>query len=587
MDGDAVRKTIGKPDLPFWEVFFRETVQNSWDARIEDSIDFGIQAITFGPVELEVLRGQVFAEIPPDRTDLQSLLANGPLRALIVRDSGTKGLGGNARADEVAAEGEPTDFRSFAFNVGRDPDRKAGGGTYGFGKAVLYTASRVRTCLVYTRTRWGDQMLDRFIVTTVASRFQHEGKIFTGRHWWGVLDEPAVLPLEGDGALQLATKLGMTTVGGGTGTTIAVLDPSEPGVADDSDLGAALDGVRSAALKWAWPHLVESSGDSSIRFSFVYEGESRPISIDEDPEILQFAAAYREALVAIADSTSEISWQVTIPRIPIDVAVAKTGVLAVRRALQIDDVSYELNNKVALMRNPRFIVKYLQIDPDPQGQYVAGVFIADPELDSTFAAQEPVTHDSWASEASRSKYRPVAWTLRDIRNATRVAPPSAEAAASEVAVGGIAHLSRVLGESLMGFARLGPERRPRLAPAPRVPRADFSVRVGDEPTLVGVDGSRVIVDFPIEVRSRTGADLSPWRALATPTIAAEGGRTESGSAVEPELVEVVGWFAGDQRVASEREVEALSVHLHSRLTVRLSHSPHVAVGVRVSKRKVQ
>ncbi|UUT36410.1 hypothetical protein [Microbacterium elymi] len=135
---------------------------------------------------IATLRDLVFADsLPAPADQLGSLFSTGNLNALLVRDGGTRGLSGPAPADQAVDDGVRTDFRNFVFDIGRDLRRELGGGTYGFGKGVLYDASSVRTCLVYTRTEMDGQLIDRFIATCVGSGFAHAGRRFTGRHWWG------------------------------------------------------------------------------------------------------------------------------------------------------------------------------------------------------------------------------------------------------------------------------------------------------------------------------------------------------------------------------------------------------------------
>ena len=57
---------------------------------------------------------------------------------------------GTYAADEL---GEPRDFVDFVRNIGQPPDKDLGGGSFGYGKAAFYIASRARTILVDTLCR--------------------------------------------------------------------------------------------------------------------------------------------------------------------------------------------------------------------------------------------------------------------------------------------------------------------------------------------------------------------------------------------------------------------------------------------------
>ena len=584
IDGDAARRALGKPDLSFWEVFLRETLQNSWDARLGVSIDFEISARRLDEPALTELREHVFADALPFSVvdDIGDYLDSADPYALIVRDRGTRGLAGPARSDLAVDVETRTDFRSFVFDIGRDQRRTLGGGTYGFGKGVLYAASRIRTCLVYTRTEFGGATHDRFIATRVGSSFEHENHRYTGRHWWGQLQGGAVLPLEGHTAVQLAHALSMSIPEGETGTTIAVLAPHEPGT-DTDQFDEIMEAIRKAALIWAWPHLADPSGSPSIRFDFSLDGSDVPVSLESDPEVQQFAAAYREALQHETDPSSELSWQVTVNRLPLDATRPKTGVLAVRRTVQAASISRTLDSRVALMRAPRFVVKYVRIDPDPHDQYTAGVFIVDSEMDQTFAKAEPVTHDNWAREASRSKSRPVAWTLDDIRRATttQVDLPGGEGETANLS--GVAQLARVLGEQLIGVTGRGAEMQVARPRGTRL-RSDLVIRLGGEPQPVAIEGTRFVVDFPVTVRQRSGADLSQWVVTAEPRVVAEAGGLD-GSFIPADTAEVLGWIVDGAAV--EGSTVRGNQLVSDVVMLRVAHDHDVAVTASFRKERVQ
>lgn len=584
IDGDATRRALGKPDLGFWEVFLRESLQNSWDARVGESIDFSIDAVTLEGPAIAALREGIFSELPPSPGELLGThLANGQLSALVVRDGGTRGLSGPARADIAVDARTRTDFRNLVFDIGRDPRRVLGGGTYGFGKGILYDASRVRTCVVYSRTATDGEVQDRLIATSVSSGFAYQGRRYTGRHWWGLVESDVVSPLEGESAVELARSLGMLTRDGRAGTVIAVLDPIDPTSAGDQDLGDIMLSVRDAALKWAWPHLADPSGTPSIRFSFTRDGNELAVSLDDDPELQQFASAYREALKFRDDPDTSVTWQVQPHRIPLDRSLPQTGVLAVRRALQAESIGTRLNNTVALMRAPRFVVKYERIDPDPQGQYTAGVFIVDDDMEQTFAKSEPVTHDAWAREHGRSRSRPIGVTLTDIRVATttRIAPPDPES--STPSLGGMAHLSRTLGENLMGFTGKGAERQPVRKPGGLRTRSDISVRLDGDPSPVEMQGNRIVVDFPLHVRTRPGADLARWTISAAPKIVAEAGSSESGAEVAT-AASIIGWRIGSDLLVEGAQVNGVTIASDTAF-LRIAHEQQIAVTAGIGKER--
>ena len=115
----------------------------------------------------------VFAEVP-ERLPLGPVLRGerlasddedhpGGLRLLAISDRGTIGLGGPTRADVASGPGVPRDFVDFLRNVGLPPDKPMTGGTYGYGKAAAYIASRARTIVVHTRWPSPDGLESRFM----------------------------------------------------------------------------------------------------------------------------------------------------------------------------------------------------------------------------------------------------------------------------------------------------------------------------------------------------------------------------------------------------------------------------------------
>lgn len=605
LHGDGARRAIGKPDLPFWHVVLREALQNSWDARVAGSIDFTLELRHLDAGQQSALREMIGPTPPPGLSELvKAALDPAPLEVLVIADRATRGLGGPTRSDVLPGPHESTDFTSFAFDLGRDPSRAVGGGTYGFGKVVLYLASKVSTVAMYTQVKTSSGQIEpRFMILSVAERAADSGKKYTGRHWWGMLNPElpdSVVPIVGPEARELAHSLGMHTHldPTDTGTTLAVLAPHNPFATDDEEEAGesdVLSQLRVAILKWAWPHLATASGEPTIHFRLLREGHDvDPPRISDDPDISRFAHAYREAEAYMADPHHAPSLGTDLHSLPKNDRLRRTGVLALRRTVEATPTGdQEYRDKVALMRRPRFVVAYYPIPADPSGASTAGVFIAADDRDAEFARQEPVTHEAWTPEqpGGGAEKRPVWRTLRDITNvAKRDAKVEADAL-STTNLSGVAHLSRRLGGLLAGI--LGPGGEVQSASRARSsgePAEISAVSLGSVEWVAA--GDLVTVDFPVTVRSRPTTDLTTWILTVEPRIVLEGGQVEEG-VPDPALATVEGWLVDHElRVPGpEAPVHTLAGGSRSAdlagkgIAVRVRHDPHVAVTLTIKKRK--
>lgn len=191
---EGVQRLLGTPDLDRLHTLLRETVQNSGDAALPDGTTlFQVGLRTLNPDQRNVLQDEVFGELPPRNAGsvqlIRDFLSSGQARVLEISDFGTYGLAGPTRADEVPAQGEPTDFIDFVRNVGSTRDRHLGGGTYGYGKASVYTASACGTVIIDSLTTHRGAPARRLIAAHIGTSYDVEsgdrqGR-YTGRHWWG------------------------------------------------------------------------------------------------------------------------------------------------------------------------------------------------------------------------------------------------------------------------------------------------------------------------------------------------------------------------------------------------------------------
>ena len=412
ISSDGVRKVLGRPEQDQLTVLVRETVQNSWDARLPDaSVDFAIEGRSLTAEQHAFLRNELLATRPIDSVpELETHIDGNELEVLIVSDRGTKGLAGSTRADVLASG--PSNFVDFVFNIGRPPDKAAGGGTYGFGKTIAYLVSSAWTVVIHSRTTDEDGApLTRVMAAALGERYDRDGMIYTGRHWWGRMENDFVAPVQGDEADRIADSLGLPEFGDQTGTNLMLLAPDW---SDFEELGRgpretsmmALQHIAEAICWNAWPKMVPEDGESAMSFSVSGHGGDVPVPTPADiPALRQFPDALRAVRQALATEETETDNPlVRVCEVRSQRPKKLLGYLGFvigeaagpgRESAPITGASHH----VALMRRPELIVQYRSEPqlPSAVSQWAA-VFKPVDSLDPAFADAEPPTHDSWNSK---------------------------------------------------------------------------------------------------------------------------------------------------------------------------------------------
>lgn len=415
----SVTRTMKGQSLDSWDMFTRESLQNSWDARDtsshEDGVTFAVDYKDLSSAQIQTLTHDVFGDDVEGLRELQMALSSGNLRLLSVSDAGTNGLRGPSVASAVTATSNaPRDFDSFVRNIGRSDTKELKGGTYGFGKGVFFIVSRVSTILVYTRTvDENSTPVNRFIAMANANDFQSEDTLYTGRHWWGVKKEGRsgnnvteyAEPFTGDHADRLARELGMDqyfTEERKTGTCIAVIEPD----LEDTDDG--LQNIAASLTRWSWPHMVRYETDMDP-IDFRVRKNGSDIAIPDpsaDPALRHFLQAYKEALKTPEGLRNawKSSFRVRNTRIWAQRPLKELGRLAVVNLPQpVSEeetvLQREIEHEVALLRNPRMVVEYWSGPRNVAGVPYCGVFLADDAADPVFARSEPAAHHEWNYQA--------------------------------------------------------------------------------------------------------------------------------------------------------------------------------------------
>jgi hypothetical protein len=564
--GTAVTKSLGQSQLPKWEIFVREAIQNSWDARSTPAgpISFGIDTFSLSRAQKEYLSEGLLVETQKTAS-LQNLTralsAVEPLEMLVVWDSGTKGLGGLTDPSRAPKPGQPTDFADFIFNIGQPEDHAIGGGTFGFGKAVFYRASQMGTCVIYSQTLVDGEIENRLIAVSVQPPFTSKALRFTGRHWWGVSDSAGeVAPIVGEESRQLAETLGLVRFpAGSTGTVIAVLSPDWSADDEVKSFGGLALRLREAAIKWAWPHMVAApSSTPTIDFSFSHEGSllSTP-DVSNHEAVGPFVSLYMDWLTGTYSRELGLRQEKTIHvgqgrgRHMGTLSFVRIPQMTTKKSSQLAD------SKVALMRAPRLIVQYLEV-PNSNEIEQYGVFVAaeDSEVERLFAEAEPPTHDKWeGDEVGVSIGRPVRSALAKITEVFRPVKSPHEFALLDEDLGnqtsGLERVSLMLGRAIAGSGGLGAGRRVRRDASPRLPR-DSSPRATLESVgeLVLV-GEEIVSSFLVRVVAAGPSESVGLHADVK--ILSESGNEDLTTLEVAERPRPLGWFHEEGEQVSQND----------------------------------
>ncbi|HDS1074634.1 TPA: hypothetical protein QDZ65_001645 [Stenotrophomonas maltophilia] len=470
---EGVSNQLGRPRADRFTLLIREAVQNSWDARTSPAggVVFHVDGHLLDRHARQALAAQVFADVP-DAVDVKSrLLAESDFSVIAISDFGTKGLSGPTRGNVVPQPGESTNFVDFMRYIGRPPNRAHAGGTYGFGKAAYFLASSLKTICVYTRFNNGRDVESRFMAAALGPQFETggaSGRRFTGRHWWGRLQQDQVVdPIVGAEADDLALLLGGTQRGqDDLGTTVYVLAP-------DFDCSApeqVLNQMGRAIMDYFWPKLIDGPDQTpTMTFGVRWQGSDLPLpKVHEEPDLALLARAFAAAsakkqfdgvvLEPIASQRpKKLLGHLALVRHPaalmgspsvVDESSSDGGELyqrSLRRPLR----------QVALMRAPNFVVKYVDgpLVPYELVEY-GGVFRVDSDADAAFALAEPPTHDDWVPDllldASDKTYVRVA--MRRVKDAIQAFAAPHPIEASGVGSHSVAGFSRLLGALVPSLA---------------------------------------------------------------------------------------------------------------------------------------
>ena len=608
---DGAQRLLGQPALSPLELVIRETIQNSWDASLETAGTpiYSIRIRRLDPMQMDAMRS-FFSQLPP-------LEAAEPIAAHIGRflstdgmvmeicDQRTQGLDGPTSASRSLREGESANFVNFVRNIGSARDIALGGGTYGFGKSSLFKMSRCKTILIHTCTEENGVFEERLIGMAMGSAFDHNGRRYTGRHWWGRLhgeEGGSVDPLVHEEAKDLAGRLGFLkrTTDHRRGTSLMILDP----VLDDLEQGDSSDGtsaggvvnrlkarIQDTILWHCWPkftRLKDGSVPMECQLSILGDTSDLP-----DPATIQPLWLLTQALAKAREREDRV-FCLSPKKL-----VGFFGDCSASTDLPADDrfrihlgedalIPSRLHH-VALLRPAELVVRYEEgtINEAERLQW-GGVFITDigenAEVEKAFAMSEPPAHDDWQPKSAQAltphqrTYVNVA--LKRIRERIRQlsgADLIRKATVATEAQKSLASLAGEIGRSLIGGGPGGADGRSRSGSSGGGGGRRRPLRLSS-PVSVGTTLRDGIPVATFRLRVTGDSDVAP-SVVFTPWVQMdEGGKEETApNGVSPQ---VIGVDVDAQSVLISGDGSPLVIPLGARsLDVHVSVPDYVALGL--------
>lgn len=418
----AITKALGTTTKSLTDVFLREAVQNSYDAKVENNkpLEIYLNCYQFKPQQAEYLSSILKASGIYGATLAKDI--NSDFYNVEIADRNSKGLTGKAGFNEGDSTDVEERFHHFIYMTGNDDIKSnIAGGSYGFGKAALYKFSKLRLIAVYTKVESSvvnDDNNSRFIICQIDERVLNN----KGRVWWGqeafYNDKTNYAgPLIGLKADEVAYKLGMKVFGAGeTGTDILVLDVVDSNCAMDQEEHFTSE-LPIKLVHWFWPKMVTTNDAKKIKFYLFYNNKDITDWIPNPTEVYPYSV-FARAFKRVGDYYSHKKgvtlglnlYSVTMQRPKVDI-----GLVSLQRSPSLDfaygkyiDTDWGVP-VVALMRDVEFIVEYYKEGSISEGDLkdtrCFGVFHTDRlshtvnqepcEMERYFRDIENQTHDKW------------------------------------------------------------------------------------------------------------------------------------------------------------------------------------------------
>ena len=446
-NGNLFMNALSNTNLDSADLVIRESLQNSYDARISERVpvDFTIHGYSLSERNSDFLKHML------ERCNSESSISfsrsiHPGLFCIEIHDRNAVGLNGpyqkfGSRNEEIPTSEGKSNYRDFVWSMGGSKGSNSGG-SFGVGKTSLFIISRIKTVCIYSRTLFEGRYQSRFIIKRFCKPNNDDSTPYI-QFWYGdyrnegdaniSVNIPKPF-LDGE-ADEIARSLGLSVYqGSDTGTTSLILDVSFPEVSDKSISSSDLFRKRFPEIitKWFWTKLSGNVPlDKQISIHLQLENESIDIpdfSADLSSPYFYFNRCLEiwrseyhkmEKLSQSARARSEgtdhfIPVKMKRPALFLG---AITYVTASEKELKKSEFFNDGNLCIVFMRNVEFCLKYktypcLSI---PAGKLIFALFHVDPDgynasdpedrpgsIDQAFRLAEDSSHENWSVSASKN-----------------------------------------------------------------------------------------------------------------------------------------------------------------------------------------
>lgn len=398
--GDAYKSVFNGSGKREAENLAREAIQNSVDAADDPSgnvrVDFRFRRLEDAErtafdvaASLDDIRGR---ESVLGLSSINALREKaGPLDLLYIDDYETTGLKGDPAHPS-------SNLRKLLMDLGgsgKAQDQTGSGGSYGFGKAVYSSNSRIGTIFAYSRTHDGNgKEICLLMGCAYHSGHSHNGKHFTGRAFFGVEvvvpDEGIRFdPIQGEAAEELALRLGFAR-DAGLGTSLLLIDT-----------GVQPDALVAGIEDWWWPRIEARLLEPSV---FDRHGEEFVPRPKARIHLSPFIKAFDSALGKAPDIPAQ-QQRKAFRRFEGQRDVGAFGAVVLNDSEEENPLGEKYENRldtVALVRRPLMVVDYHRNWwVSATAPRAVGCFIAAADIDDALKLSEPPAHDRWDPTAHR------------------------------------------------------------------------------------------------------------------------------------------------------------------------------------------